>query len=78
MKTKGRKMMIVLLTLLISCSSALFAFPYQAYAIANNSENIMPMADVLVWRYKMVNGITYKRLYNGSTKQWVGDWIRCK
>lgn len=27
------------------------------------------------WCFKVENGKTYKRLYNYSTQQWVGDWI---
>ena len=29
-----------------------------------------------VWMVKKVNGIVYKRLFNRTTGQWVGDWVR--
>ena len=32
-------------------------------------------ADILEWRVKIENGKLYKRLYNTSTMEWVGDWI---
>ena len=35
-------------------------------------------SDVLIWKYKTVNGQLYKRLYNSSKKVWVGDWILVK
>lgn len=28
------------------------------------------------WRYKISNNVLYKRLFNYSTGQWIGDWIR--
>lgn len=27
------------------------------------------------WKYKIINGKMYKRLYNCTTKQWIGDWV---
>lgn len=39
------------------------------------SENEIQRGNELVWRFKTENGYRYKRLYNTSTNQWVGDWI---
>lgn len=36
---------------------------------------IMPLSDEVIWRVKTENGKIYKRLYNASTKTWIGDWI---
>lgn len=36
-----------------------------------------PRADIIDWRYKIVDGIVYKRLFNYSKNQWIGEWIRC-
>lgn len=33
--------------------------------------------DTIIWKYKMANGIMYKRKYNTTTNKWVGSWIRC-
>lgn len=33
-------------------------------------------SDKLQWRYKWINGVLYKRLYNLSKNKWVGDWIK--
>lgn len=35
-------------------------------------------SDVLIWKYKTVNGQLFKRLYNSSKKVWIGDWILVK
>lgn len=37
--------------------------------------SIVPLKDVIIWRYKTLNGKTYKRLYNSTTRQWIGNWI---
>lgn len=40
---------------------------------AENS--VSPQSDNLVWLTKTEDGKRYRRLYNLSTKEWVGDWI---
>lgn len=32
-------------------------------------------SDVIVWKYKTMNGKLYKRKYNQTTKKWIGNWI---
>lgn len=34
-------------------------------------------AHVIQWRYKIVRGVLYKRLFNSTRMQWVTPWIRC-
>lgn len=46
---------------------------------ANVSDTITekdPKADIIGWRYKIVDGVLYKRLYNYTLQEWIGDWIR--
>ena len=40
------------------------------------TQNLIQKKDVLVWKYKSINGKMYKRLYNKTTGKWGGDWIR--
>lgn len=42
---------------------------------AAESETVMPYADITEWRFKIEDGKMYKRLYNCSTREWIGDWI---
>ena len=43
---------------------------------SNDNETVMPMSDDIRWVYKTLpNGQKYKRLFNYSTNQWIGDWI---
>lgn len=42
---------------------------------AASVQEIQPMADKLYWRYTIIDGKQYKRLYNSTKHKWVGDWI---
>lgn len=35
-----------------------------------------PTASNIEWRYKIINGVLYKRQYNTTTKKWIGNWIK--
>ncbi len=78
MKIRRKKIVIVLMAACVSVSGLLAAPAYEAQAMASETEAVMPMAYAYIWKYKIENGVTYKRLYNQSTKRWVGNWIRCK
>ena len=39
------------------------------------NETSITRADYIDWRYKVINGILYKRPYNYSKDEWIGDWI---
>ena len=78
MKSKGKRLIIMLTCAMVMCSGILFVPQQEVCAKANSEEEIMPLADIIVWKYKIVNGITYKRQYNQTKKCWVGNWIRCK
>ena len=42
----------------------------------DDNETVMPMSDDIRWVYQTgTDGRRYKRLYNYSTGQWIGDWI---
>lgn len=44
--------------------------------INNNNTNIYTtLAVKYEYRYKVINGILHKRLYNTTTKKFEGDWI---
>lgn len=38
-------------------------------------ETIEPRQPVTEWITKVENGKIYRRLYNHSTGEWIGDWI---
>lgn len=44
--------------------------------IASTTTELTPKANDIGWRFKIVNGVLYKRQYDYTRKQWIGDWIR--
>ena len=64
---------ILLLTLIFGCG-----FIQPTFILANEPDQpltIEPRADIIGWRYKTENGRVYKRLFNYSKDEWIGDWI---
>ena len=55
----------------IVCS---FSFIQPVFAQENISQ-IEPRSDVIGWKYKNIDGKLYKRLYNYTKEQCIGDWI---
>ncbi len=54
------------------------AIPFTNYEqMPNNFYYITPKATATVWKYKVINGILYKRLYDNINNCWIGDWIPC-
>ena len=35
---------------------------------------IQPYKDVVKWKYKIIGGKMYKRQYNATTGEWIGEW----
>ena len=58
----------------------IFMLTGNLYASTVNDDNINYessieiRADKIDWKYKTVNGILYRRLYNYTTKKPVSDW----
>ena len=53
-------------------ASPIATMPVQA--AAPNNEEIMPMHAIIQWRFKIENGGLYRRLYNYTINDWVGEW----
>lgn len=70
------KKIIVTLLLLSSLCCTLQIQTFAAPATTpSNIESVTPFADLYEWRYKVINGELYKRLYNKTQEKWVGPWI---
>ncbi len=46
-----------------------------AQAAGSGQESIQPRQDVIEYRFTIMDGKLYKRLFNYSTSVWIGDWI---
>lgn len=49
--------------------------PMIAHKTASTSE-VTPFTSDIGWKYKVINGVLYKRQYDFTRKQWIGNWIR--
>lgn len=58
------------LTILVSPVATV---PVQA--AAPSTEEIQ--RDIIEWRWKVVDGSVYRRLYNYSAGKWIGEWEYC-
>ncbi len=63
-----------------ACGMALLAvapnFSLQVSAATPpGAEEISPLADVINWVYERRGNEIWKRLYNSSIGEWVGDWV---
>ena len=71
MKTKK-----ILTLLFISLLTTTITQPISLINNNTNNTNIYTtLAVKYEYRYKVINGILHKRLYNTTTKKFEGDWI---
>lgn len=47
----------------------------SAQASTSREVTVQPRQDIIEYVYKIENGKLYKRLYNYSTDNFIGDWI---
>ena len=74
-----RKLLVVALLVVTGCAGSLWIeswLPPSAFVSAASAEEtpVLMRAPALEWRYKFIDGKLYRRLYNCSTQEWVGDW----
>ncbi len=43
----------------------------------NAASAVIARKPITEWRYKIINGELYKRLYDTTNKIWLTDWIKC-
>ena len=49
----------------------------QTANISSTGNTVSPCADITEWHYTVINGKTYRRLYNLTKRKWIGDWELC-
>lgn len=49
----------------------------QVIQAAQPDGQIVPYSYIIDWRYKSENNKVYRRLYNYSKQQWIGEWELC-
>ena len=73
MKTLNKFIFLFLLSF-ISIVSAQDTVSEPSIAVSEEDSSVYS-GDVIVWKYKTMNGKLYKRKYNQTTKKWIGNWI---
>lgn len=43
-------------------------------ATIEEDNSYIPYADVIGWRFKKIDGVSYKRQYNYTKQKWLGEW----
>lgn len=59
----------------ITCMFIIASCPIIPTRTVVASDAISPKSDDIGWQYRRINGKLYKRLYNYTTKTWIGNWI---
>jgi len=78
MKNEKCKKFLTISFLAFSLSIMLIPYNHiQASSPQQVRENavITTYSDKIQWVFDTINGKRYKRLYNFSTRTWIGDWI---
>lgn len=62
---------------ILSIAMAILVCPAASISVqaGGGSETIAPYAQDIGYRYAVFDNKVYKRLYNFSTGEWIGDWI---
>ncbi|MFG6358439.1 MAG: hypothetical protein K1W26_16715 [Acetatifactor sp.] len=75
---KRKKLILSMALSLCLCATPLSVYANVSTPIppANTGDySVSPQSDVITWRYMVENGKIYKRLYNASTGEYIGEWI---
>lgn len=70
---KIKKFLLLALSVAL-LSSFIVPVPASICKAAGDSD-VSTCADILEWHYTIMDGKVYRRLYNASTANWIGDWI---
>lgn len=68
-------MLLVMLLCLNAVNIAALSMTVTGSQVAS-AEDVggIQRAPIIGWRYKTVNDRLYRRLYNYSTQEWIGEW----
>lgn len=69
----------ILLTFILSLSivTSLPVYVQAADYVPVAAEQVEPRSDIYKWYYKIENNMLYRRLYNTTKQEWVGEWELC-
>lgn len=68
------KKLIILASITCLSVASFFSPTVTITAQAEESATIAPYSDDIKWRFKEENGKLYRRLFNYTTNEWLGQW----
>ena len=68
---KMKKIVVCLIAMLSISMNSFASMP--SYPLIMESSSHM-RADIIDWRYKTENGKLYRRQFNYSKNEWIGEW----
>lgn len=69
--------LLIILSIIITPTVVVEASSYDYFFYSQNELVITPRADIIEWRFKVVDGRLYRRQYNCTRKCWIGEWEVC-
>lgn len=76
-----KKRMLILLSVLsmLSPTTALASGTSAVIAISSaasteQDDTVISFSDVIVWKYNTIENKAYRRIYNVTKKQYIGEW----
>lgn len=68
--------LVVALVIMLSDSCSLVTYARENAAAGNlvSVSTVQPRSAIIEYRYKVVNGDVYRRLYNYTEQCWIGSW----
>lgn len=74
-KQKNSKTAIFAIIFVLSFSHGITTYAKENRSnLPKEKKQITTWANDRVWKYKMINGKLYKRLYDKTTCKWIGEW----
>lgn len=72
---KRMKICALVVGAMILTSSMTYAQSLDNIVTLEEGTEVEPRTHITGWRYAVIDGHLYKRLYNYSTERWETDWI---
>ncbi|MGF0033933.1 hypothetical protein ACQRBN_13370 [Bariatricus sp. SGI.154] len=77
MKINKIKLHLIACAFLISLFVSTPAYAESISSISNTTSSAsVTRKDDIRWRYRVIDGVLYKRQYNYSRGEWIGKWIK--
>lgn len=74
---KRKLVLLITLSVLGTSAAGITADASAPLPLAEGKNSVQTFSSNIVWKYKKINGVTYKRKFDKSKNKWIGGWIRC-